>query len=134
MTRLAALRAALAATALLAVGAPAAHATKSGPDYVASDNVQYVTSDRLPGDGVGARVVGKYLYVTTTKGLSIYDIQKDPAHPQKIGFETMDVEFENEEVPTNGKVLGISGHDGCSDPVSYNITSGTGPKQVADNI
>ena len=119
--------------AALAVTVPVAHASHSGPDYVASDNVQYITSDRLPGDGVGARVVGKYLYVTSTKGLSIYDIQSDPANPKKVGQETMDVEFENEEVPTNGRLLGISGQIGCHDPWAANATSGTAPKQIDPN-
>ena len=82
MSRPAVLRGVLGAIAALALFVPAASATQTGPDYVSSDNVQYVGSDRLPGDGVGARVVGKYLYVTTTTGLTIYDIQKDPAHPQ----------------------------------------------------
>jgi hypothetical protein len=126
-------RALLGGVAALALSAPAANATQTGPDYVASDNVQYVTSDRLPGDGVGARVVGKYLYVTTTTGLTIYDIQTDPAHPQKIGFQTFDVEFENEEVPTNGRILGISGQDGCSDPWAANFSSGTAPRQLDPN-
>lgn len=126
-------RAMLGAVGVLALATPAAHATHTGPDYVASDNVQYVGSDRLPGDGVGARIVGKYLYVTTTTGLTIYDIQSDPAHPKKVGLETMDVEFENEEVPTNGKLLGISGQDGCHDPLSMNVLSGTVPNQADTN-
>ena len=133
MTLSAVRRAALGAVATLALAAPAAYASHTGPDYVASDNVQYVTSDRLPGDGVGARVVGKYLYVTTTTGLTIYDIQSDPSAPKKVGFETMDVEFENEEVPTNGRILGISGQDGCSDPYQANFTSGSVPKQIDPN-
>ena len=133
MTLHAVRRALLGAVAVLALAAPAAYASHTGPDYVASDNVQYVGSDRLPGDGVGARIVGKYLYVTSTTGLTIYDIQKDPAHPAKVGFETMDVEFENEEVPTNGKILGISGQDGCSDPYQANFTSGSVPKQLDPN-
>src|SRR3954468_23852488 len=130
MSRIAVLSGMLVTIAALALAAPATYASHTGPDYVASDNVEYVTSDRLPGDGVGARVVGKYLYVTTTTGLTIYDIKTDPANPQKVGLETMDVEFENEEVPTNGRILGISGQDGCSDPLSANFTSGTMPKQA----
>ena len=31
-----------------------------------------------------------------------------------VGLETLDIEFENEEVPTNGKILGISGEIGCA--------------------
>jgi hypothetical protein len=114
--------------ALTFVAAPVAWADHSESDYVASDTVTKVFSDRLPGDGVGARLVGSYLYVTSTKGLTIYDIKTDPAHPQKVGSETMDVQWENEEVPTNGKVLGISGTTTCPDPLSMNLfnTSGNG--------
>jgi hypothetical protein len=82
--------------------------TQVGADYVTSDNVQFIRSFKLAADGVGARVVGQYLYVTTTKDLEIYDIST-PADPQLIGTLTLDVEFENEQVPTNGAVLGISG-------------------------
>lgn len=95
---------ALAALALLA---PAAQAGV-GPDYVASDNVELVKSIKLP-DGLtaGARIVGRYLYVTSGKDLEIYDISK-PEDPQQVGGITLDVQFENEEVPTNGRILGIS--------------------------
>ena len=79
-----------------------------GADYVTSDNVQFIRSLKLAADGVGARVVGNYLYVTSTKDLEIYDISA-PADPQLMGTLTLDVEFENEQVPTNGAVLGISG-------------------------
>lgn len=115
--------------ALLVAGlaAPAAQA-ETGPDYISSDNVTLTASIKTVGDGVGARVVGPYLYVTTTKSLSIFDIKTDPAHPKQIGQDTMDVEFENEEVPTNGRFLGISGQIGCPDPLASNIfnTSGNG--------
>jgi hypothetical protein len=79
-----------------------------GADYVASDNVRFVRHIPLAADGVGARVVGHYLYVTSTKDLEIFDISK-PRNPRMVGSVTVNVEFENEQVPTNGKVLGISG-------------------------
>jgi hypothetical protein len=79
-----------------------------GADYVTSDNVQFIRSIPLAADGVGARVVGNYLYVTSTKDLEIYDISA-PADPKLMGTLTLDVEFENEQVPTDGAVLGISG-------------------------
>src|SRR4051794_17785068 len=63
-----------------------------GADYVSSDNVQFIRSFKLAADGVGARVVGQYLYVTTTKDLEIYDITV-PADPQLMGTLTLDVEF-----------------------------------------
>jgi hypothetical protein len=80
----------------------------AGADYVASPDVQYIRSFKLAADGVGARVVGHYLYVTSTKDLEIFDIS-NPTDPHQVGTNTLDVEFENEQVPTNGKVLGISG-------------------------
>jgi hypothetical protein len=75
-------------------------------DHVATENVTCLGNIPV-GDGVGARVVGDHLYVTTTVGLTIFDIT-DPANPVQTGSMTVDVQFENEEVPTNGEVLGIS--------------------------
>jgi hypothetical protein len=82
-------------------------ANGSGPGYYASDNVSFVKNIREAADGVGARVVGNMLYVTTTKDLQIYDIS-EPTNPVRQGLTTVDVEFENEQVPTDGQVLGIS--------------------------
>nr|MDQ3611468.1 hypothetical protein [Actinomycetota bacterium] len=79
----------------------------SGLGYYASDNVTFRKNIREAADGVGARVVGNKLYVTTTKDLQIYDIT-DPVNPVRQGLTTVDVEFENEQVPTDGKILGIS--------------------------
>src|SRR4051794_24065750 len=58
----------------------AAAITQVGADYVASDNVQFIRNTPLTADGVGARVVGRSLYVTSTKDLEIYDISA-PADP-----------------------------------------------------
>ena len=79
-----------------------------GADYVASSNVKLLERIPLTADGVGARVVGHYLYVTSTKDLQIFDIA-DPGKPKQVGTSTVDIEFENEQVPTDGRILGISG-------------------------
>ena len=79
-----------------------------GPDYVTGGPVKLVERIPMAADGVGARVVGHYLYVTSTKDLEIYDITH-PTDPQLVGTATVDVEFENEQVPTDGRILGISG-------------------------
>lgn len=85
-----------------------AHADTRGPDYIASDNVEYIKSFKAAtGLTAGARIVGKYLYVTSSKDLEIFDISK-PEDPQMVGSITANIQFENEEVPTNGKLLGIS--------------------------
>jgi hypothetical protein len=79
-----------------------------GPGYVSSANVRFLRTLPQTTDGVGARVVGNRLFVTSTKDLQIFDIT-DPTVPQLLGQLAVNVEFENEQVPTDGKVLGISG-------------------------
>lgn len=104
------LRAALAAVLLFGVGAPAAHgqALPGNPvDAVMSPNVEYLGSLKADvGLTTGARIVGDRLFVTSAKNISIYDI-KDPTNPQLLGF-LPNVVWENEEVPTNGKILGFA--------------------------
>lgn len=110
-----------AAVAFLIAAAPAHAQSVPGavPDYFSSDNVERIGNVRTVGDGVGATIVGKYMYVTSTLSLSIFDIS-NAENPVQVGITTLDVEFENEEVPTNGKILGISGQIGCRDPSAVN--------------
>ena len=90
----------------LAAAAPASAAT--GPDYVTSDNVEYVRSIKTDvGLTAGATVVGNRLFVTSAKNIAIYDIST-PDNPQPIGVLNANVAWENEEVPTNGEILGSS--------------------------
>ena len=105
-------RGAAAALLALAVAVPAASAQTTG-DSVQSDNVEHVGNLREVGAGVGATIIGDKMYVTSTHGLFIYDIKSNPADPPNIGKATFDVQFENEEVPTNGKILGISSDTFC---------------------
>src|SRR4051812_37013964 len=121
---------ALTAVAAALLAAPA-FAQSPGGDYIASENVTLLKSIKSAGDGVGARIVGHYLYVTSTKDLEIFDITK-PEDPQMVGSLNLHVEFENEEVPTNGKVLGISGQtptvtgSGNICPSTYPVASSSG--------
>src|SRR3954469_1176003 len=98
--------AAVAALALLAT--PIAGANQSGPDWVSSDNVEYLGSIKQDiGLTTGAKVVGNRLFVTSGKNISIYDISK-PETPQPLGSMKVNTAWENEEVPTNGKVLAVA--------------------------
>jgi hypothetical protein len=105
------LRAALAASlVVLGVTASAAQAqdpvVPAGPDAFTSSNVEYLGSIKADiGLTTGARVVGNKLYVTSGKNLGIFDIT-DPANPVRVGL-LPNVAWENEEVPTNGKILGF---------------------------
>ena len=90
------------------VTAPLAAADKQGPDWVSSDNVEYLGSIKDDvGLTTGAKVIGDRLFVTSGKNISIYDITK-PETPQRLGSMKVNVAWENEEVPTNGKVLAVA--------------------------
>ena len=101
-------RAALvAALLLIPAGTASAQAVPPVGDAVMSDNVEYLGSLKADiGLTTGARVVDDRLFVTSGKNISIYDI-KDPANPQLLGI-LPNVVWENEEVPTNGKILGFA--------------------------
>src|SRR5690242_13305562 len=95
-----------ACIAALAFAAPASAVTVQ--DAVMSKNVEYLGSIQQDvGLTTGAKVVGDRLFVTSGKNISIYDIS-DPATPKPLGGMKLNVAWENEEVPTNGKVLAVA--------------------------
>ncbi len=96
--------AALVSTALLLLGAPSA-AGGPTPGGFASDNVEWLKN--VPFDAVtatGARAIGKFLYVTSWRNFSIYDIS-DPANPILQSTVPFGFQFENEDVDTNGNIM-----------------------------
>jgi hypothetical protein len=102
--------ASLLVAALLLPAAPAAAEPPAPPlpDAVMSPNVEYLGSIKQDvGMTTGAKVVGDRLFVTSGKNISIYDIS-NPASPQALGQMFTNVAWENEEVPTNGKVLAVA--------------------------
>src|SRR3954447_2303305 len=95
-----------ACIAALAFAAPASAVTVQ--DAVMSKNVEYLGSIQQDvGLTTGAKVIGDRLFVTSGKNISIYDIS-DPAAPKPLGGMKLNVAWENEEVPTNGKVLAVA--------------------------
>jgi hypothetical protein len=101
------LAAVVAALACLSI-APLALANQTGPDWVSSDNVEYLGSIKQDvGLTTGAKVVGDRLFVTSGKNITAYDISK-PEAPVTLGTMHFNVAWENEEVPTNGKVLAVA--------------------------
>src|SRR3954447_5821731 len=100
------MRPALLALVLLAL--TAATASAAAPDAVMSGNVEYLGSIQQDvGLTTGAKVIGDRMFVTSGKNISIYDIS-DPASPKALGAMKANVAWENEEVPTNGKVLAVA--------------------------
>lgn len=95
------------ASCLLAAAGPASGFTADppGPDGFGSKNVEFV---KLVSDeqlhGIGARVVGHYLYVTSVKTITIYDVSK-PANPKLVSRTNLGAIWENEDVATNGEIL-----------------------------
>jgi hypothetical protein len=99
---------ALAALSLLCAIAPATASAATPPDAVMSPNVEYLGSIKQDvGLTTGAKIVGDRMFVTSGKNISIYDIS-DPANPRALGGMKANVAWENEEVPTNGKVLAVA--------------------------
>jgi hypothetical protein len=123
----------LAVVALAGSLLPAAQAgpTEGG---ITSDNVDYVGYVPFEvGTATGARIIGKYMYVTSWRSFSIYDVST-PESPQLLsttpyakdagndGFR-----FENEDVATNGKILVMSETTPRSFLFIYNVEDKTNP-------
>jgi hypothetical protein len=97
-----------AAPASAQVGLPQLPAAPPAGDAVMSDNVEYLGSFKQDvGMTTGARIVDDRMFVTSAKNISIYDIS-EPASPKPLGSLYTNVAWENEEVPTNGKVLAFA--------------------------
>ncbi|MGH2756499.1 MAG: LVIVD repeat-containing protein [Actinomycetota bacterium] len=72
---------------------------------VTSDNVEHMAFVPFEvGTATGAKVVGDYLYVTSWKSFSIYDVS-DPLNPQQVSQTPFGFKFENENVSTNGTIM-----------------------------
>jgi hypothetical protein len=94
-----------ALSALLVLGASPGASGGPGPHGISSDNVEHVAFIPFEvGTATGARIVGKYLYVTTWRSFSIYNVSK-PKSPELESITPFEFKFENEDVATNGKIL-----------------------------
>lgn len=95
---------ALVATVLLFAGlSPAAAGPSSGG--FASDNVRFVKHVPFEaGTATGAKLVGKHLFVTAWRSFSIYDVS-DPVNPELVSVTPIGLQFENEDVSSDGKIL-----------------------------
>ena len=93
----------LALAGLLLGGMPASAGPSAGG--LSSDNVEFITHVPFEvGTATGARVIGKYLYITSWKTFSIYDVS-DPLNPTRVSTTPFGFKFENEDVATNGKIM-----------------------------
>lgn len=89
-----------------AITAPGLASAGPTPGGFTSDNVEYVAHVPLNYDSPGARIVGRFLYLTTSRDLRIFDIA-DPLSPELVGslIYPQAVYFAQEDVDTNGTIL-----------------------------
>jgi hypothetical protein len=128
--RIAIATAALAAVALLTP--TLASADRTGLDWVSSDNVEYLGSIKQDvGLTTGAKVIGDRMYVTSGKNLTVYDVST-PETPVTLGTMKVNVAWENEEVPTNGKVLAVASDFYSAMPSCLSAMKVTGCVQFFD--
>jgi hypothetical protein len=121
---------------LLLAGLPGAGNAGPSEGGISSDNIEYVASVPFEqSTSTGARVIGKYLYTTSWKSWSIYDIS-EPENPELLSTTPFAVDtaqgghparFENEDVATNGKILIFSEELPDSALYVYNVEDKTNP-------
>ena len=103
----------------------------------ATDNVEFV--GHVPFESAtttGVSLQGKYMYVTSWRSLSIYDIS-DPTTPALLSTAPFGTEgedpfmFENEQVSTNGEVLLFAQELPRNRLYVYDVEDKTNPQLVA---
>jgi hypothetical protein len=127
------------AASLLVAGMLSPASAGPGPQGVTSDDVEHVTFVPFEaGTATGARAIGKFLYVTTWRSFSIYDIS-DPVAPVRLSTTVFagqagnpsPIKFENEDVATNGKVMIFSAEIPTSHLFVYDVEDKTNPVLVS---
>lgn len=101
------------------------------PGGFASDNIEWIT--HIPIDAVtatGAKLIGKYLYVTSWRNFSIYDVS-DPESPQLLSTTPFGFKFENEDVSTNGEILLFSESLPGNTLFIWNVEDKSNPVEVS---
>ena len=77
-----------------------------GPSGFSSDNLEWVGFSPIDTDSAGARLKGKYFYITSSNSLRIYDVST-PESPALEGILPLpqQPQFAEEDVDTNGRIL-----------------------------
>ena len=121
---------ALIAAGLMTLAAPVAGAGPSAGG-ISSDNVEWITSVAFDfGTASGAEIIGKYMYVTTWRNFSIYDVS-DPLNPALVVTKPFGFEFENEDVESNGEILIFSEELPINRLHIWNVEDKSNPVEMA---
>lgn len=124
----------LAALSLLIV--PTVNGATAGPSQggLSTDNIEYVRFVPFEvGTATGITIKGKYMYLTSWKNLTIYDIS-DPTDPQLVGTPfPLGFKFENEDVniTPDGKYLLFSESIPTNQLLVYDVEDKENIQQVA---
>ncbi len=114
---------------LVMSGIPASAGPSAGGN--SSDNVEFVQFIPFEvGTATGARVIGDYLYVTSWKSFSIYDV-KDPLNPVRLSTTPFGFKFENEDVATNGKIMIFSEELPQASVHVWDVEDKANPEEIA---
>jgi hypothetical protein len=72
---------------------------------ITSDNVEWIAYVPFDfGTASGASIIGKYMYVTSWRNFSIYDVS-DPLAPALTATVPFGFKMENEDVDSNGEIM-----------------------------
>lgn len=98
---------AVLATVLAVAGLPAAKAGPVTPGF-ATDNVEWIANIPIHADSAGARILGKHLYATDSREMTIWDIS-NPELPVPVSTTPLPQVpyYAQEDLETNGKILVI---------------------------
>ena len=123
----------LALCAALLMGFTAIPSAGAGPSAggLASDNVEWI--EFVPfdfGTASGASIIGKYMYVTSWRNFSIYDIS-DPLSPQNVANVPFGFKFENEDVDSNGEIMLFSEELPNADLHIWNVEDKSNPVEMS---
>jgi LVIVD repeat len=97
----------------------------------ASDNIEYVGNIPFEtASSTGVSIIGKYMYLTSWKNLSIYDVS-NPVAPKQLAIEPIGFQFENEDVDSNGKIMIFSESTPQSILHVWDVEDKTNPVEIA---
>jgi hypothetical protein len=119
--------------AILALASTTLPGASAGPGEhgVTSPNVRHVAHVPFEvGTATGARVVGKYLYLTSWRSFSIYDVSK-PLEPELVTQVPLGFKFENENVSTDGRILLFSEQAPVDSLHVWDVSNKSEPTEVA---
>lgn len=108
--------------------APSPAGAQPAPGF-GSENVEFVAHIPFNIDSAGGALVGDYFYVTSSRGLVIYDVS-DPIAPVQASFLPLVQQpyFTEEDPDTNGSILLVGSIDGVLNVI--NVEDKTNPQVV----